>query len=250
MRRRPILEVATPAPVTLRGDARASRCKSDLGSTIRIIAPGAGVAISKMIDAKFVPIDRWPGDPTRSRKRAPFGITYARILVDLERELNHLGAKSIVIEAFVNADDIRNDGWPRSSARFFQPGIVLSFRTRDGSSISFPCDTYVRWESNLRAICLTMTALRAINRYGVTKRQEQYQGWKRLESPAHPRPKDSEWAYSYLAALNNCEPSALRGNRDALHIAYKQAAKKTHPDAGGNVEAFQTLQEAGSILGL
>ena len=160
-----------------------------------------------MIDARFVPIEKWPGVPTRHRKVSPFIVTYARTLIDLERELNHLGARRIVIQAFVNEADIRNDGWPRSSARFFQPGIILSFTTRDGSSISFPCDTYVHWDHNLRAICLTMTALRAIDRYGVTQRAEQYQGWKRLEAPEHEAPKDQEWAYSYLAALNGIEPA-------------------------------------------
>jgi hypothetical protein len=203
-----------------------------------------------MIDLRFVSIQTWPGKETKGRKIAPFSLSYSRCLSALEKELKHLGAHEIIVQAFLCENDIRNDGWPRSSAKFYHPGIVLSFITKDGSQISFPCDTYRHWEGNLRAICLTLTALRAIDRYGVTQRAEQYQGWKQIESPAHQRPKDTEWAYGYLAALNNVEPGAIRGNRAALDIAYRTAAKKTHPDAGGNVEAFQTLQEARAILGL
>src|SRR5690554_7090169 len=60
-----------------------------------------------------------------------------RCLDDLERELRHLGARGIVVQAYLRGEDIRNDGWPRSSARFMEPGIVLSFTDRSGQALSF-----------------------------------------------------------------------------------------------------------------
>jgi hypothetical protein len=201
-----------------------------------------------LINAQFVPIESWPGEPTRRRVKAPFTVSYQKMLNDLERELRHLGARSIVVQAFLRGDDIRNDGWPRSSARFNGPGIVLSFMDRAGAEISFPCDTYVNWDSNLRAVSLTLSALRAIDRYGVTKRAEQYQGWKRLAAPGQEQKRGTDWALSHLAALAQTTPVAIRGNAAALDLAYRTAAKKTHPDAGGSAEAFQMLQEAMQIL--
>jgi len=201
-----------------------------------------------MIDARFVSIDSWPGEKTRSRKRSPFNIKYQRILDDLEREMRHLGARDIVIQAFVRSDDIRNDGWPRSSARFFEPGIILSFTGRNREALSFPCDTYLHWDSNLRAISLTLTALRAIDRYGVTKRAEQYQGWKRLSAPTHEQKHDAIWALGHLAALADTTADAIRGDASAIDLAYRAAARKTHPDHGGNTDAFQLLQEAVRLL--
>lgn len=201
-----------------------------------------------MIDARFVSIQAWPGDKTRSRKDSPFGVKYQRCLDDLERELKHLRARDIVIQAHLTMQDIRNDGWPRSDARFYEPGIVLSFRASQGEEISFPCDTYRHWQSNLRAICLTLTALRAIDRYGVSKRAEQYKGWKKLAAPQQEHRRDAQWALEHLAHLANVEPSAIRGNTAAIDLAYRAAARRTHPDSGGNNEAFQLLQDAIQIL--
>lgn len=201
-----------------------------------------------MINARFVPLNKWPGEKTRTRKRSPFAAKQNKVYSDLERELNHLRARNIVVQAFLSEDDIRNDGWPRSSARFHEPGIVLSFRARDGEDISFPCDTYNNWESNLRAICLTLTALRAIDRYGVTKRSEQYKGWKKIESPTHEQTRDYQWALEHLAHLADVDPAAIRNNPTAIDLAYRAAARKTHPDTGGNTEAFQLLQDAMTLL--
>ena len=203
-----------------------------------------------MIEARFVPIEKWPGTPRTSRRYAHFRKSYMAQLNALEYELRHLGARDIVIQAGFRSADIRNDGWPRSGARPMQPGVIVSFRNRKGEAFGFPCDTYTDFEDNLYAIALSLEALRAVDRHGVTQRAEQYQGWKRLEAPEHEAAKDQEWAYGFLAALNGIEPAALHGNRAALDIAYRAAAKKTHPDTGGNVDAFQTLQEARNLLGL
>lgn len=203
-----------------------------------------------MIDCRFVPIETWPGKPKLLPRRAIFRVKYSARLDLLEKELYYLGAREILVQAFFSRDEIRNDGWPRSSARPRKPGVIVSFTNKQREQFSFPCDTYDAWEDNLYAIALSLEALRTVDRYGVTQRAEQYQGWKQIESPAHQQQKDSEWAYGFLASLNGIDKNALRGNRAALDLAYRAAAKKTHPDSGGNTEAFQILQEARTILGL
>lgn len=148
-----------------------------------------------MIDARFVPLKSWPGErtPASRRQKAQFRATYAKTLELLEAELVHLRAKEIVIQAPFRLDQIRNDGWPRSSAAPNDVGVILSFETRTGP-LAFPCDRFQTFDDNMRAIALSLQALRAVDRYGVTRKAEQYTGWKKLPPP-------SDQPFSFTAAV-------------------------------------------------
>lgn len=204
-----------------------------------------------MIDARFRPIETWPGTRTASyrRKRAQFRATYAQTLDLLEKELGYLRARDIVIQAGFGVDQIRNDGWPRSSARpKSDPGVIVSFRSPKGE-LSFPCDRYLDWEDNLRAIALSLEALRAVDRYGVTQQAEQYRGWQAL--PAPPPPSNTlsrDTAATVLANYSVFTPSEILTQAEKREEAYRQAAKRTHPDAGGSHEAFVLVQQAKRAL--
>ncbi len=204
-----------------------------------------------MIDARFRPIEKWPGTRTPScrRKRATFRATYPKTLDQLEHELHYLRAKEIVIQAGFGLDQIRNDGWPRSSARpHSDPGVIVSFRSPQGE-MSFPCDRYLDWEDNLRAIALSLEALRAVDRYGVTQHAEQYQGWKALPAPPPATNTMSRAAAATVIANHSVfAPLEILSEADKREEAYRQAAKRTHPDAGGSHEAFVLVQQAKSVL--
>lgn len=206
-------------------------------------------SVNPMIDARFVPIEKWPGKPrsSYSQKRAVFRAKYSARLDLLEKELNNLGGKDIIIQAYFDLRDIRNDGWPRSSARPKSSGVIVTFRNRKNEQLSFPCDTYSGWEDNLYAIALSLEALRTVDRYGVTQNAEQYQGWKRLAPPAQEQSKDVEWALAHLARLAGTTAQSLRLDPFAVDLAYRAAAKMTHPDKGGTAEAFHLVQEAFNI---
>jgi len=198
-----------------------------------------------MIDARFVPIEKWPGEKTRRRKPTPFGVKYSKLLDDLEREMAHLGARDIVIQSYFRREDIRNDGWPRSSAaKPSDPGVILSFvRRKDNQEISFPCDTYLTWESNLRAISLTLTALRAINRYGVTQHDEQYKGWAKLPPASTSMTKKEALQFIHL------QTGIVVDSADKLKEAYRAAARKVHPDVNnGSDGQFILLSRAKETL--
>jgi len=199
-----------------------------------------------MINARFVPIDKWPGVHRTSRKGSAFRVTPTRQLDRLEEELNKLGAKDILIQCYLSRDDIRNDGWPRASAKPPNPGIVISFTDRRGNELSFPCDTYYDWFDNLYAIALSLEALRAVDRYGVTKSAEQYQGWRRLGAPAEVDTRG--WAYEHLARVADTSVAALKDDPAAVDLAYRAAVRKTHPDHGGNIEAFRLVTEAIRVI--
>jgi len=121
---------------------------------------------------RFVPIDKWPGQPTSFTRASNFRAGYSETLKALDHELTKVFAKTIVIQAFFRADQLRGDGWPYANARPSRSGVILSFSTAKGA-FSFPCDKYSSFDDNLRAIALSLQALRAVDRYGVTQRAEQ-----------------------------------------------------------------------------
>lgn len=200
-----------------------------------------------MIQLRFVPVEKWPGEYTRIRIVAPFTAKYLQTLDLLERELSQLRAKEIVLQAHIGWDGIRNDGWPKANASFSNPGVVLTFVSRQGP-LSFPCDRFRHWESNLRAIALALEALRKVDRYGVTRNAEQYAGWRKLGTPTGSMSKDE--AAEYIAALagdKSLAPS-LRRQKIIRDDAYRKAARACHPDTGGSHDAFVALQNALRIL--
>lgn len=203
-----------------------------------------------MLNATFRPLTEWPGKrtPSYSRRQAPFKAGYQKTLDGLEREIGHLNGKSVVIQIALESRDIRNDGWPRSSARPKEPGVVVSFVTSKGP-LSFPCDTYNAWEDNLRAITLSLEALRAVDRYGVTKHSEQYKGFAQIEAPGESSSMTVEQAAAFLSHWSgqavNWKPWPYL---PVVESAYRTAARKLHPDAGGNAAQFIELQRAKDIL--
>lgn len=206
-----------------------------------------------MTDLRFVPLTQWPGEPTKYRRDAQFRSSYAKTLDLLENELHKIGAKEITVQAFFRMDQIRNDGWPYSAARPSAPGVILSFRTKAGA-LSFPCDQYRTIDDNLRAIALSLTALRAVDRYGVTKRAEQYAGWKRIEAPK-PNGFDSK-TEAALFIISQQDTGVTGGaytvveNPEKRQEVYRRAAKRLHPDNPdtGNSDLFVKLQQALSLL--
>jgi hypothetical protein len=128
----------------------------------------------------FRPITAWPREETAKRQATPFAASWDRTITDLQRELDHIEAESpVVFQVDVHEADIRLDGIPRSAARWYSPRVILSFDSSLVGSLSYPCDTYNHWQANVRAISLTLTALRSIERYGAAGLHEQYTGWRR-----------------------------------------------------------------------
>jgi hypothetical protein len=203
------------------------------------------------MDYTFKPIVEWVGKatPYHQRQRSRFDSTYKQTLVLLERELRHLNAKQIVIQTYHLSTDIRLDGLPKSSARMPQnPGVILSFNSKHGA-LSYPCDTFTRWEDNLRAIALALEALRTVDRYGVTKTGEQYKGWTALPpAPTTNGNLTESDAGQWIAQHAGATLDYVLANKDNLESAYYLAARKLHPDVGGNHGDFIKLQQAISLL--
>jgi len=199
----------------------------------------------RRIEYEFRPLEGgWPGERTRNRQRARFNAKFNRTLDDLQRELAQLQARQVVIQIDANASEIRRDGMLRSDAKVKGPGVVLSFNSKHGP-LSYPCDTYHDWQDNLRAIALALGALRAVDRYGVTKRAEQYKGWQKL-----PAPPDQ--ALTLPEASGVIE--AIIGTRVDWREPYQSNAirrceQMTHPDLpGGDATRFKRVQTARAVI--
>lgn len=205
-----------------------------------------------MLNATFRPLDKWPGERTRSRQRARFKVTYARSLDLLESELQKLRAKNLVIQVDgLTLQDIRNDGWPRSSwtpGRNSNTGVIVSFQSGKGA-MSFPCDRFDSWQYNLRAIALSLEALRTVDRYGVTRGNEQYRGWARLEAPPNGNGMTRQGAIEFMAKLHGSNPENMaRMNVEQWRDVCRTAKIENHPDRGGKHETFVTIGQAESVL--
>lgn len=180
-----------------------------------------------MISARFRPMPIWPHKatpPAARRSRWTFKADWSNTLKLLDRELGYLGARNVVIGCGLREQDIRNDGWPRSGAREpSHPGVEVSFDTRHGRLV-YATDVCERWEHNVRAIALGLEALRAVDRHGITRRGEQYAGFK---------------------ALSAGGPSVERGARLIReHGGIRGALHATHPDHGGDPADFADVQAA------
>ena len=114
------------------------------------------------MDYQFRPIEKWPVEKTpasKRRSRHAFRASWSDTSKLLHRELDHLVAKSVVIQCDLkNGErDIRNDGMLRSSAILNSPGVILSFDSIHGP-LSYPCDSCLDWRHNVRSIALALQA--------------------------------------------------------------------------------------------
>lgn len=212
-----------------------------------------------MIDARFRPLDpsAWPQALTKGRRSPQFRSPLSATLDLLETELEAIKARDIVIETAHAQRDIRNDGWPRADARVPSfPGVILSFDSVHGP-LRYLTDTFeagsyyvsgkgsVRiqgWEANLRAIALSLEALRAVDRYGVSKRGEQYRGWGALPPGTPMGPAMTVEAACRLLGLG------MTPMPEGVKVAFRRLAKEAHPDAGGDPDDYRRLVEARDLL--
>lgn len=203
-----------------------------------------------MLDATFRPLHVWPQPPTPASDRQSghaFKAGWQSTLSLLEHELRQIDARDVVIEIDVEERDIRNDGWPRADARPRSVGVVLSFRHPEIGPLRYPCDRFGTWQANLRAIALALEALRKVDRYGVTRRGEQYTGWKALPASTQPV-MTTEQAAHRVAKYSGYLAGEIVRDAEIARNAIRQAQAETHPDRGGSADAFALIGEAKRIL--
>lgn len=198
------------------------------------------------LNAKFRPIDVWPGAETKTRTYSPFSAEWSATTELLGRELRNLGARNIVCQIALREQDIRLDGYPKANARPTHPGVILAFESNFGP-LKYACDRFSDWRDNVRAIALGLEALRKVERYGITKRGEQYTGFRALPASTQPV-MTTEAAARFIGGFTRGVWQDLVRSAEVVAAAYRIAARACHPDTGGSTEQFQQLQEAKRVL--
>jgi hypothetical protein len=168
--------------------------------------------------------------PAATVQYAPFRAAFSDTARLLEREVGHLAPREVILEAGFTDGQLRLDGMPRADARPAVEGVILTVIRPRGIThdLRYPCSTFGSWQANLRAIALSLEALRKVNRYGVSKRGEQYAGWKALPAGA---PSDDDLVEKGRRIVTN------QYGGDIL-----RARIDTHPDRGGTHERFIAVQ--------
>lgn len=176
--------------------------------------------------------------PTRFQSK------WAATLGLLEVEVTHLKGRDLVIEVDVFDSDLRLDGTIRARAQAASPGVVVAFESKHGPLL-YRCDRFYAqfsgqpddWQQNVRAIALTLQALRAVDRYGATETGQQYTGWAAITSTAHASPNDP------LAIMRDLAGVQEDDRVDTARLI-SLARRNAHPDTGGTTETWDRFAAA------
>lgn len=185
------------------------------------------------------PLGAWTEPETWPRAGSQrFKASWSSTLDLLGRALEYLDARNVVLQVDVTEGDIRLDGMLRANAKVGFWGVRVAFESKYGPLV-YATDAYEQeysyampgWQANIRAIALGLQALRAVDRYGVTRRGEQYKGWKQLTA-------------------GDGSPTTLEEAR-ALVDSYgglREALRATHPDHGGDSGEFHRVMAARGLI--
>lgn len=206
-----------------------------------------------MTDILWRSLDSWPSGrtPTTKRKSATFKAPYNKTLDGIERELTRIGAKDAIVEVDIAMRELRRTGEPLARAAVRStPGIVLRYTSKDGRAVTMPLDAFDEWHDNLRALYLTLVALRAVDRFGATSSGEQYRGWQALTSITTPSMSTAEAARKLVSfAGGKDSESAVLASASTCRDVLRAAMARTHPDKHmGDVRDFQLVSECKRIM--
>jgi hypothetical protein len=170
----------------------------------------------------------WPPGRPRAgfRPGAPFKVTLGRSVQDVQYEVRMLGGTDLIISTNM---PLRKDGLPYTKYSIYDPGAAVYF-TYKKRQVCFACDRWNSLEGNMRAISLTINALRGIERWGSGDMVEQaFTGFAALPSPEQP--------FQVLGV-------GAHASKEEIERAYRLLASKHHPDRGGDEHEMARINRA------
>lgn len=163
---------------------------------------------------------QWPaGWPrTGGKESSRFKTTLAGALKELQDEVRLLGGTGMVLSSNVTL----------GRERPADPGVVAYFFF-EKQQVAVPCDRWHLVQDNVKAIALTINAMRGMERWGAKHMiRAMFQGFRALPAP------EGDWR-------------GLLGNPRTVaeaEAAFRDRAKAAHPDAGGSHERMAALTAA------
>lgn len=169
----------------------------------------------------------WPRNPRGDLRVGNFKVDFEKAARELGFEIERLGGRYPVLSTNL---ELTIDGRPRRDrGEPADRGVALYFELK-GQQKVFACDTFTTVRENIRAINLTIAALRSIERYGATAMLDRALS-----------------AFTALPAPTSCwELLGVRPGSSAgvIQSAYVAKAKELHPDKGGSTDAMAQLNAA------
>lgn len=179
---------------------------------------------------------------TPSPRRSPYKLPLERALTELTSELRLLRAKEFVVSTNIQP---RLAGLPSDTrAQPRDVGVAVYWEDTKGRPRVMACDAWDGVKGNVRAIALTINALRQIERAGATQLLERaFTGFAALPAEAGR----SDWR-EVLRLTNNGSVMPSDGvrppTRAEIDAAYKRRVLEVHPDHGGTTEELMRVTRA------
>lgn len=170
----------------------------------------------------------WPRAQARHAKRCPsrYRVSLQDALIEMQNTLRRMSCRSVVVTADV---ELTLSGQLRrvSQRAGADPGVAIYFDWGDDRRC-FACDAWDSLAGNVRAVGVTLEALRTIGRAGASQMMQQaFSGFAALPASTQMTQEADayEWeAYRHLGLEMGC-------GTDAVNQAYRRLAKVEHPDS-------------------
>jgi len=191
------------------------------------------------------PLDR-PRTPMRDRKRAVFshGKKPLTVATAIQRLLSEIKGFTSAGHAWViNPEKVivssnlqtRIDGLPRSGQKEpDDPGVAVYLKLR-GKDYCFACDRWDKVGDNIAAIAKHLEAIRGMERWGVGSLNQAFQGYLAL-----PEKSSGVGWWTVLGVSPNASVEEIKQ-------AYRRLSLENHPDAGGDRDDWEKVQQAYEI---
>ena len=174
----------------------------------------------------------WPQGWPRavSREHSRFKTTLPAALSMLKKELGLLGGKSLILSSNCTlGNEAPHD-----------PGVVAYFELQ-GLKLAIPCDRWNAVRDNVKAIALTIEAMRGMERWGAKHMiMAMFSGFTALPQQT----VRSCWEVLGMPAWDESKMPSLYEKESQIILAFRERAKLVHPDAGGSAEEFAELSQA------
>lgn len=169
------------------------------------------------------------------KKRLSIADAMKRVAAELEA----LGARNVRDDAVVSTNlKLNMSGQPRGDqGEPGDPGVAVYWQKAGQPMRVMAIDRYNRVADNIAAVAATLSAMRAIERHGGALILERaFTGFDALPPPQQQVRAPKAW-WEVLGVVSNA-------TREQIEAAYRERAKRAHPDAGGSHAAMAELNAA------
>jgi hypothetical protein len=202
------------------------------------------------------------------RTASAFTVTWHQALALLEREIDMLNGKNVVIELDVLPGQLTKVGQLRANTKARGNAVRVVFDSVHGQ-LAYGTSEFVRgaattyrggdkvtkmpedWQHNVYAIARSLEAFRQADRYGVSKRGQQYVGFAELGPGRGGIAMGGLTHDQALIILENNAQGAGPTDGFTVEQLYRRARARCHPDRHeGNRALWDEVEEAATVLGV